>query len=68
MPEEPGSGYEICLRRFLIGRFLSVRSSAEGFTGRPATPAELCDVSGFRPAPVFPERSVASGIHKAEWC
>ena len=58
MTEEPGSGYEICLRRFLIGRFHSVRSSAGGFIGRTATPAELYDVSGFHPAPGFPERSV----------
>ena len=58
MTEEPGSGYEICMRRFLIGRLYAVRSSAENFFGRPAKLAELCDVSGFRPVPGFPESSV----------
>ena len=58
MTVEPGSGYEICRRRFLIGRLYSVRTSAEDLFGRPATLAELCDVSGFRLVPGFPERSV----------
>ena len=62
MTEQLGSSYEICLWRLLIGRFLCIRR----FLRRPVTPAELCDVSGFRPAPVFPERSVSSGIHTAE--